>query len=643
MKLKITQLVALVSLVLSISCQSQPAEVAKLDIKEYLSLTQGDDIYPTAEQVAMLESLVPDDTYSPFPDIDNRQYWDAIAATKDGQALLAEAKGMIAAEPEVPISDELYRRANKEGNRAIYKPRYYNTMDKLEKFTLAECIENKGNFLEQIQNFSLAIMQMKSWVHPNHDDAENGVLEGRRVSIDLGARKFGLVLSLVDITLKDRLDSGVRSSIRQNTKRRVIDTYLESCKGEGHPRNNTWIRATSNWNSVCTSGSLFTIITMSKDKAERVGAIGSAINSMKYYMSGFGEDGYCSEGLGYWNYGFGHYLYLAEIIYDYTDGKVDLFEFDNPEKMVAVANFPANYEIHNKCYAPFSDGVFKVAEGNDNFAYLLSARQYGSRKPSYFMPNESVFTVIGWRDAEANVDSANSESLALSTYFDDCGIIISRGAQQKKFSVAIKAGHNGENHNHNDVGSYFVLLEDDIVAGDIGAPSYTAGAFSPNNPARSSWGHPVPRINNTLQSSGKKFKGEVISTEFTEGFDVAKINLLPAYEIPALTMLERTMKNDRSGAGVISITDEFKSSEPVTFGTSVMVNVDYKISGNTIILSTGSHKVKVVVTAEGGKIALKDEVVPVKNLRSGRKSYRIGVDFTQPLTSGSIKVEYMPL
>ncbi|MFR9593788.1 MAG: heparinase II/III family protein, partial [Rikenellaceae bacterium] len=229
------------------------------------------------------------------------------------------------------------------------------------------------------------------------------------------------------------------------------------------------------------------------------------------------------------------------------------------------------------------------------------------------------------------------------TYFDDCGIVISRGAQAKQFSIAIKGGHNAENHNHNDVGSYFILLDEDIVAGDIGAPSYTAGAFSPKNPARSSWGHPVPRINNTLQSSGAEFKGSITKTKFESGKDMAKLNLIEAYEIPELKSLERTMINDKSGKGTITVIDEFVASKPVTFGTSIMVNVAYEIKGNTVILNTGNNKVKVEVTSKDGKLTLKDEPVEVKSLRSGRKSYRIGVDFVDKLSKGSIEVVYSPM
>lgn len=629
---------------LCIALFTAPAMAADLNIKEYLERASEGKIFPSAEQIAMLDKVIGNDTYTPLPSSLNRKYWDGIAKSADGKALLAEVASFVDVQPEVPISDEIYRRANKEGNRAIYKPRYYRTMDKLEKFLLAEYLLNDGRYIPQIELYCRAILDMKSWVHPNHDDNSNGVLEGRRVTIDLGSRKFGLILALVinDVNIRQKLPADMCTEIKQKIKYRITDSYLNSCSGKT-PGDNKWINGTSNWNSVCTSGALLTIMTTADSRAEIVAAIGSSINSMKYYISGFGEDGYCSEGLGYWNYGFGHYLYLAEILYDYTEGKIDLFKFDNPQKMEAIGNFPANYEIHKRWYAPFADGVTKVADGNDNFAYLYSAKHYGARKPTYFKPDESVFMVIGWRDAAKYTQEKLNTNLPPYTYFEDFGAVISRGDQEKQFSIAIKAGHNAENHNHNDVGSYFILLDEDIVAGDIGAPSYTAGAFSPNNPARSSWGHPVPRIDNKLQSSGLKFKGTITNTKFEKDRDMVQLDLIEAYEIPELKSLKRTMTNNKSGVGTITIKDEFSTSKPVTFGTSIMVNVDYKIEGNTVILNTGNNKVKVEVKAKGGKIALKDEPVEVKSLRSGRKSYRIGVDFIEPLSKGSIEIVYSPM
>ena len=61
------------------------------------------------------------------------------------------------------------------------------------------------------------------------------------------------------------------------------------------------------------------------------------------------------------------------------------------------------------------------------------------------------------------------------------------------------------------------------MTGDIGAPSYTAGAFSEDNPARSSWGHPLPRIDGKLQSNGRKFEGKITETTFTKESDKVEI------------------------------------------------------------------------------------------------------------------------
>lgn len=627
------------------SCTNPEVKSESLDISAYLKAGDSKSIYPTAEQIEMLKKVVPQNSFQPAPSATDRKYWNKIANTKEGKDYLKESVSLIEKVPEVPISDEIYRRANREGNRGIYKPRYYRTMDRLEKFILGECIENKGRFIPQIEVYVDSIMAMKSWMHPNHDDKENTVLEGKRVSIDLGARKFGLVLALANSLLEDKLPESLQKEISSQLKWRITDSYLQTCRGEDSIKSNTWIRSTSNWNSVCTSGTIFTTIVSSDDSNKRIAAIGCALNSMVYYLSGFGKDGYCSEGTGYWNYGFGHYLYLAEILFDYTESKINLFEFNNPEKLKNVANFPQNFQIHQGMYAPFADGVTRVKSGNDNFAYIMASKHYGAKKQAEFVPDEGVQTLIIWNDGEDYTSEVLlPSSLPSHTYFNDFGILISRGQQELPFSIAIKAGHNAENHNHSDVGTYVVVLGEDYISGDIGAPSYTAGAFSKSNPARSSWGHPVPRINNMLQSNGKEFRGEIVKTSFHNNEDSLIMDIKPAYEIPVLKRLERSMVNSKTGKGCITVTDRFKASESVSFGTAIMVNVNYEIVDNsTVIISSENQKVKVDISSVGGKLVVKDELVPVKHLRSGKTSYRIGIDFEKPLKEGAISIAYSPM
>lgn len=632
-------------LVIFSSCANQnEEELEELNIETYLKLADKDTIYPTEKQIEMLKKVMPKEAFQPAPKISNRAYWNKIGQSHSSKEYLSKALELLDKKPEVPITDSIYRLANKDGNRGIYKPRYYRTMDRLERFVLAECLENKGRFLPQIETYSKAIMSMKSWLHPNHDDDENGVLEGRRISIDLGARKFGSVLALAENLLDDRLPQTLREEINVQLQKRITDTYLKSTKYLDE--NNTWIKSTSNWNSVCTSGTVLTSITNSKNYDERLATVGSALNSMTYYLSGFGDDGYCSEGLGYWGYGFGHYLYLAQILHDYTDGRIDLFTFNNAEKMKNVGNFPEGFEIQNRVCAPFSDGVSSISSKGSNFANVLSAKYYGAIKPTEIRMEEAAEQLIAWQNPEMFQEAEISEisELPNHTYFNDFGMVISRGKQEVPFSIAVKAGHNAENHNHSDVGTYTLVLGDKIMTGDIGAPSYRAGSFSPDNKARSSWGHPVPMINNTLQSNGIEFKGVITQTEFSDQIDKVVMDILPAYELPMLQTLNRTITNDKSGNGSIIIEDQFVATEPVSFGLAIMTLNAYEVIDNTtVILESGNNKVKAEIKSEGFKINIKDVIVPVEHLREGGPAYRIGIDAEELVKEGTLIIIYTPL
>ncbi|MNV89055.1 hypothetical protein D3C71_1833170 [compost metagenome] len=59
-------------------------------------------------------------------------------------------------------------------------------------------------------------------------------------------------------------------------------------------------------------------------------------SSMRYYLEGFGEDGACLEGLGYWNYGFGYFTYYSDLLRSRSGRKLDWFHND---KVRRIARF----------------------------------------------------------------------------------------------------------------------------------------------------------------------------------------------------------------------------------------------------------------------------------------------------------------
>ncbi len=67
------------------------------------------------------------------------------------------------------------------------------------------------------------------------------------------------------------------------------------------------------------------------------------------------------------------------------------------------------------------------------------------------------------------------------------------------------------------------------------------------------------------------------------------------------------------------------------------------IDANTIILTTENQKLKAEISGEGASIKIIDELVPVEHLREGAPAFRIGIDFTEPISEGTITVRYTPV
>ncbi len=624
---------------LIVSCSLSLVAHAQLDVNSYLELADGDSIYPSQAQIEMLRPLVPKNLIQPAPPIEDRSFWDKVARSESGKTLLKSATAKLTVAPEIPISDAIYRRAQQEGNRSIYKPRYYDTMERLGEYILAECIENEGRFLPQIEIYIQAIMDMKSWLHPNHDKGCE-TLDGKSVSIDLGARLFGTHLALAKLLLGDRLADAQRTEIQKQLRWRITDSYFRTCRGED--KENHWIRSTSNWNSVCTSGSTFIILASSTDHDERVAALGCALNSMPFYLSGFAQDGYCSEGIGYWGYGFGHYLYFAQILHDYTDGQVDLFTFNNADKLQKVARFPERFHIQNGRFPPFSDNNITNPPDFGNFGKAITATYFDSPWPFSSVHEHLHEQLVQWTALD-DYDQNRKPHFPAHSYFEEQGVVISRGQQAVPLSIAFKAGNNDENHNHSDVGTYAIILGSELMAGDIGKPVYQAGAFSPHNKARSSWGHPVPKVDGKLQSNGPQHHGSILETSFSDTRDTVVMDLKAAYKAPALETLVRTMINDKSDPGSIRMEDSFSASEPIDFGSTIMTYADIVfVNDTTLLLTTEQNTVQVSITSHAGALHFSREAVPVR-LGSGKTAYRIGIDFINPIQQGTISIQFAPV
>ena len=113
-----------------------------------------------------------------------------------------------------------------------------------------------------------------------------------------------------------------------------------------------WLTSKMNWNSVCLAGVTGAALTSIESPQRRAFFAASAEKYIQYFLEGFTPDGYCSEGVGYWNYGFGHFVMLAETIKQATGGKVDLLA---PKRIRPIALFGRRMEILPGVYPAFAD------------------------------------------------------------------------------------------------------------------------------------------------------------------------------------------------------------------------------------------------------------------------------------------------
>ena len=62
-----------------------------------------------------------------------------------------------------------------------------------------------------------------------------------------------------------------------------------------------------------------TALILLDDKMERAEILAAMEKSNPIFLNGFTPDGNCSEGIGYWNYGFGHFMTMGETVLNATN------------------------------------------------------------------------------------------------------------------------------------------------------------------------------------------------------------------------------------------------------------------------------------------------------------------------------------
>lgn len=462
------------------------------------------------------------------------------------------------------------------GSRKEYEYEYFSRRRLLNALAVLSVVnENDEEYISRLENTLWAVLDEFTWALPAHIPADMPI-EGCITRIDLFAAETAFTLAEILRILGDRLDGTVKCRIEYEVRRRVLQPYLNG-------QRNSWDTLCNNWAAVC-GGSVGGVFLYLADDNEIEAVLPRLKKTLECYLDGFGNDGACTEGINYWIYGFGYFTYFAELLYQYTRGKDDLF--DN-EKVRSIALFQQKIRFKNNRTVTFSDSGDGFIH-RSGLSHFLARRYNGITVPddssALGAEDDACFRFahlirdFAWR---TEIQKPNYNSDDSFEYFADAAWYIRK---TENYEFAAKAGNNNESHNHNDIGSFLMNAHEQCIITDPGRGEYTAEYFGKGRYAYfapSALAHSVPVINEKLQCEGSDRTGVIKKADK----DKLVIDFERAYDDEGLKRLTRSFMFRKDG---ILIRDEFvfcDSPEKITehFVTEQM---PYERGGEVIIGNT---------------------------------------------------------
>ncbi|MCL5270515.1 MAG: heparinase II/III-family protein [bacterium] len=589
--------------------------------------------------------------------IADRAAWEALAHNAAYRDVVAQAK-RYAAEPIPAQPDELYLEFSRTGNRSHWEAVSGKRRDRVRAYALAECLENKGRFIAPFEALVRELCRERTWLMPAHDRSLAN-FNGATVEIDLGSAMLSWNLATADYLLGDRLSPETRRLMRDNIERRIFTPMRDMAAGRRPPI--YWLLITNNWNAVClacVTGSAQALLESPHDRAM---FIVMAEIYIPNFLKGIGDDGYCSEGVGYWEYGFGHYVMLAETIRQATGGRIDWLK---NEKVRRIAEYGRDIEIQNGVYPAFADCSLSARPSLQLMNYL--SRRFGFGLEYYDAVDPAtaegrlysamMYSFPTAATAHAPAPAAPTGGPGLRKWFAEGGVLICRPGEGSagRLAVALKGGNNAEQHNHNDVGSWLLVLGKRVPLADPGAEVYTARTFSKEryeSKVLNSFGHPVPLVADQLQRTGPRAAGRVMKTEFTDAADTIAFDIRSAYAVKELESLTRTFVYSRQGGGSLTVTDAVAFAEPRDFETALITFGRWEQTAPGVLKITDgdagdaeSVRVEIAATdAGGGSVAF--EIHPEEiheDLHVKWIPKRLGIRMAGPIRKAAVTVRVTP-
>ncbi|MEV0148387.1 MULTISPECIES: heparinase II/III family protein [unclassified Nonomuraea] len=543
---------------------------------------------------ALAGTLLPPDAALPVPGGGGSAGFGELLRAYGARALRA-VRERAEAEAGTPWPQPLasqYTRYFRDGNRTAYEAQVFERQDRLTRAVLM-ALDSRGGtraahgdggatdgdggaaerWLDEVADGMLLLCEQSSWCWPAHEDTcrpRGTVLpDPAAPCLDLGAADVAAQLAWADHVLGDRLDArypGLRERVRQEARARVLRPFME--RRDWH-----WLGLDGdvhNWCPWICGNVLVAALRFGVPGEERASQVAWAVAGLDRYLAALPEDGSIDEGYEYWWNGACRALEALDVVEHATSGALTAAAVP---VVRATLRFPHLMWLGGPWYLNLADARARPpADQPWHVPYRWGARlgerdavrHARSRRSGEIAATAELGRALleladpQWHSPGGD-PAPGGEPLVAAVWLPGTQVGLARevAGGARGLTLAVKGGHNAENHNHNDVGSVVVAVDGVPVLVDAGRPTYTAQTFGPDRYAiwtmQSSW-HNVPEVRGTPQGQGPGFRARAVEVADESARFAARMDLAAAYPVPGLERWWRTARLDRR-ASLVTVED----------------------------------------------------------------------------------------
>ena len=519
-----------------------------------------------------MRSLLAERPQLGVPTAADRAAWDALP-----DKLRAEIESLCAAYRELPYPLRTaagFLSFVRDGSRKDDEEPYFLRRRKLCAAVLACCLD-AGAPLDDVINGLWCICEETSWVISAHNvnpipgapsPKEYPLPDPDRPYVDLFSAQTSMILALTRYLLQERLDAVsplLCRRIEREIQHRVLTPFMETDDfwWMGFRRKDL-----CNWTPWILSNVMLSACLLIPDRTALSALLDRGCRMLDRWLDVVPADGGCDEGAGYWNMAGGALLDCLQLLEIVTDGKMTFWQ---DEKARNILRFPLAAEIGGGWFLNFADCDARPQLSGERLQYAgerlcdpalfaLGCRHRGSPAdqisdtPHFIRLLRMLFHDPAPSDAPGGKDD---------TWLPDLQVrVVRRGGM----TLCCKGGHNGESHNHNDVGSFMLYVDDQPEIVDAGNMVYTAKTFSDQRytlwNVRAAY-HNLPMIGNHEQQPGREYAADGVQC-LPDGL---ALDMSKAYAADAaVDMLKRELRLTEDG---LALHDQIQLAKimPVTW------------------------------------------------------------------------------